>query len=204
MEYKFEVDDHVSNSIHTRFGTVSYIDHEDDYAPYKVVFSSEPFDYEWFREDELSAVIMQESSDSVNWSSEQSKSKIDTQVVYDDVKVVVELSKPVAVPMEIKPEGRKYDSGKPMYNLIPADALEEVVKVLTYGSLKYNEPAHEENWRKVDHPEQRYFAAMQRHVWATRKGEMNDPESGISHYAHAITSLLFLLQKQIEQNASST
>jgi len=57
------------------------------------------------------------------------------------------------------PAGRKYDSGKPMYALVPADALEEVVKVLTAGAVKYNEPLDEENWRKVDNPHFRYFSA---------------------------------------------
>ena len=100
-------------------------------------------------------------------------------------------------------EGRKYDSGKPMYNLLPADALEEVVKVLTYGALKYNEPIDQENWRLVQNPEQRYFAACQRHLWAIRRGELNDPESGILHYAHAITSLMFLLQLELEKNKTA-
>lgn len=189
MDYKFKVGDNViaSNSYgEAKVGTIEFVDYDYD-CPYKVKFTEDFRDFGWYKESEVERAI---------------------RVVYDDVKVIVDQSNckidapKVTVPMEIKPEGRKYDSGKPMYNLLPADALEEVVKVLTYGAVKYNEPIHEENWRKVDHPEQRYFAAMQRHVWATRKGEMNDPESGISHYAHAITSLLFLLQKQIEQNAS--
>lgn len=97
-------------------------------------------------------------------------------------------------------QGRKYDSGKPMYNLLPAHALEEVVKVLTYGAMKYNEPIDQENWRLVENPQQRYFAACQRHLWAIRRGELNDPESSISHYAHAITSLMFLLQLELEKS----
>lgn len=99
--------------------------------------------------------------------------------------------------------GRKYDKGKNLYNLIPPHALDEVVKVLTFGAVKYNEPIDQENWRLVSNPEQRYFAAAQRHLWAIRRGEPIDPESGISHYAHAITSLLFLLQLELEKEQNS-
>lgn len=95
--------------------------------------------------------------------------------------------------------GKKYDAGKPMYNLLPADALEEVVKVLTYGALKYNEPLDQENWRLVPTPQPRYFNAVQRHLWANKRGEHFDPESGLWHLAHAISSQLFMLQLLIEE-----
>lgn len=100
-------------------------------------------------------------------------------------------------------EGRKYDQGKPMYNLIPADALEEVVKVLTYGARKYNEPIDQENWRLVSSPHARYHAAAQRHQWTDWKGEEIDPESGCYHLAHAISSLMFRLQLKIEEEQKS-
>lgn len=95
-------------------------------------------------------------------------------------------------------DGRKYDQGKPMYDLLPALALEEVVKVLTYGANKYNEPIDEENWRKVNKPHSRYFSAAQRHLWAAKRGEELD-ESGLHHIAHAITSLMFILQLKLER-----
>lgn len=101
--------------------------------------------------------------------------------------------------------GKKYDAGKPMYGLLPADALEEVVKVLTYGALKYNEPLDQENWRLVPTPQPRYFNAVQRHLWANKRGEHFDPESGLWHLAHAISSQLFMLQLLIEeQNKKDT
>ena len=34
-------------------------------------------------------------------------------------------------------EGRKYDGGKLEYGLLPPLALEETVKVLTFGAQKY-------------------------------------------------------------------
>jgi hypothetical protein len=101
--------------------------------------------------------------------------------------------------------GTKYDSGKPMYNLIPAEALHEVVKVLTIGGLRYNEPINEENWRKVPDLQHRYFAAAQRHIWADKRGLDIDVDDGDSkgtncyHLACAIASLMFMLQDKIEK-----
>lgn len=197
MIYKFNVGDEVTiaNPEDGNAGMIVRIvlvdSFNEDDLPYKVHFGDNNYDYDWYPEDDLelvkTAVEPLESSQAMSVSPEVNKAVVEPPSASEQVS-----------------EGRKYDSGKPMYNLLPADALEEVVKVLTYGSVKYNEPAHEENWRKVQYPEQRYFAAMQRHVWATRKGEMNDPESGISHYAHAITSLLFLLQSQLEADATRT
>lgn len=40
----------------------------------------------------------------------------------------------LAVKTEI---GKKFDNDKPMMNLLPFEALEEVAKVLTYGANKY-------------------------------------------------------------------
>ena len=111
--------------------------------------------------------------------------------------------------------GRKYDSGKPMYNLLPAAALEEVVKVLTAGAIKYNEPIDQENWRLVANPQSRYFAAAQRHIWADKRGEEIDvdktnPDGSISkgtncyHLACAIASLMFMLELKMEQNDSNS
>lgn len=89
--------------------------------------------------------------------------------------------------------GMKFDSGKPEYGLIPAFALEEVVKVLSYGAKKYAP----NNWRHVENSPKRYFDAAQRHMWAIARGEANDPESGMPHAAHAATCLLFLIEYQL-------
>lgn len=202
MKYKFKLGDHVSNSINTRFGTVSYIHHKDDNLLYKVHFSNTPYEYEWFSEDDLSAVIVKESFDSTNWASQQSKSTTDTQVVYDDVKVIVDQSNckvdapEVTVPMEIRPEGRKYDSGKPRYSLLPPLALEEVVHVLTFGSQKYEDF----NWMKVENANDRYFSAANRHLWQWKRGEMLDDETKRHHLASAITNLMFILEMELNDS----
>lgn len=85
-------------------------------------------------------------------------------------------------------EGKKYDSDKPKWDLLPYDSLEEIVKVFTMGAEKYGSF----NWQLLDDPEGRYFAACMRHLSAWKCGELNDSESGLSHLAHAATNLLIL------------
>jgi hypothetical protein len=87
------------------------------------------------------------------------------------------------------PEGRKYDTGKPDYTLLPWDAVEEVVRVLDFGAKKYAR----DNWKHVDNAETRYLAAAFRHLAAYARGERCDPETSISHLAHAACCVLFLL-----------
>ena len=83
--------------------------------------------------------------------------------------------------------GTKHDQEKPRWSLLPWEQLEEVVKVLTFGAQKYE--AY--NWQKVKQGKDRYMNAALRHIAALGKGEHVDPETGLSHYAHAICSLLF-------------
>ncbi len=90
-------------------------------------------------------------------------------------------------------KGRKFDGGKLEYGLLPPLALEETVKVLTFGAQKYER----DNWKKVPDSKRRYFDAMERHIWAYKKGEQMDPESGIHHLAHAMCCLMFLYEHDI-------
>ena len=87
----------------------------------------------------------------------------------------------------IRGKGLKNDAWKPMWSLLPWAELEEVVKVLTFGAKKYKA----ENWRYVPRGRARYTDAALRHLAAIGKGEALDSETGLSHYAHAICSLLF-------------
>lgn len=84
-------------------------------------------------------------------------------------------------------EGVKHDKDKAMWSLLPWPEIEEVVRVLTFGAKKYKR----DNWRKVEDGERRYLDAALRHVSAIGRDEKDDEETGLSHYAHAIASLLF-------------
>lgn len=89
----------------------------------------------------------------------------------------------------LKPKGVKYDAGKPQWSLVPFKAFSEVVEVLTYGANKYSP----DNWKKVPNARQRYIDAGFRHFAAYAGGEKNDEETGMSHLAHAMCCMLFLL-----------
>ena len=92
-------------------------------------------------------------------------------------------------------KGVKYDSEKPRWDLLPWRPIREIVKVLTYGSIKYSD----DNWQQVKPLKQRYFAALMRHLdaWWT-DGETRDPESGLYHLAHAGCCLVFLLWSELK------
>lgn len=63
--------------------------------------------------------------------------------------------------------------------------LDEVLAVLEFGAKKYAP----DNWKHVEG--HRYDDALLRHVQAYLGGEMNDPETGLHHLAHAACCILF-------------
>jgi hypothetical protein len=84
--------------------------------------------------------------------------------------------------------GLKFDSGKPPMALLDRYAMEQIALVLAFGAQKY--AAH--NWRKGIAYSRLLDAAL-RHLFAFADGEDNDPESGLSHIAHAGCCIVFLL-----------
>lgn len=89
--------------------------------------------------------------------------------------------------------GRKFDGNKTEYGLLPPLALEEIAKVLTFGAQKYER----DNWQRVPDSKRRYYDALQRHLWAWKRGETIDPESGLHHLAHAGCCLMFLYEHDV-------
>lgn len=89
-----------------------------------------------------------------------------------------------------KVQGMKHDQGKPRYDLLPAIAIDELAKILTFGAEKY-EP---NSWQLVDNGLERYRAALLRHTFAIQRGELIDPESGLPHSAHAMCCAAFICE----------
>ena len=83
----------------------------------------------------------------------------------------------------------KHDDGKAPMNLLSREALEQTAMVMAFGKEKY--AAH--NWRKGFQWSRPLSAAM-RHLMAFNDGEDKDPESGLSHLAHAACCIMFLLE----------
>ena len=90
--------------------------------------------------------------------------------------------------------GLKFDSEKPRMDLLPPKAIFEVAKVLGFGAEKYGP----ENWRLLENLQGRYTAGALRHIFAHMDGEELDPESRMSHLAHALCCLLFKLEIELE------
>lgn len=87
-------------------------------------------------------------------------------------------------------KGLKNDTEKERWDLVPMKALNEVVKVLTFGAKKYSE----NNWKLVSNGRERYYAAALRHLRDAQENyEARDKESGLLHLAHAACCILFLI-----------
>jgi hypothetical protein len=85
-------------------------------------------------------------------------------------------------------KGEKLDQGKPPLDLIPYEALEEIARVLDFGAKKYARA----NWAKgIEYS--RLISGILRHVNSFNAGQDVDPETGISHMAHAGCGIMFLL-----------
>lgn len=100
--------------------------------------------------------------------------------------------------IELSQSGLKYDSGKPRWSLLMrgcANALQAVVRVLTFGAQKYAD----DSWQGVQNGQQRYRDALYRHMNAIERGELVDDESGESHWAHVATNALFLYELHKDQ-----
>lgn len=85
-------------------------------------------------------------------------------------------------------KGKKFDEGKPRYDLLPPEFLEATATILTYGASKYGPRNWETglSWGRV-------FAALMRHMWSWWRGEDKDPETGKSHLWHAAANIAFLI-----------
>ena len=86
-------------------------------------------------------------------------------------------------------EGIKFDNHKISFDLVPVLPLLSIVRVLTYGKVKYGD----RNWEK-GMSWGRLYSAMCRHIFAFWGGESYDSETGIHHLAHACCDAMFLME----------
>ena len=83
----------------------------------------------------------------------------------------------------------KFDGDKLPLHLLSTEAMNQTAAVLKFGAQKYAE----HNWRK-GFAWSRPLSAAMRHITAFNAGEDTDPESGLSHLAHAACCIMFLLE----------
>lgn len=96
-------------------------------------------------------------------------------------------------------EGMKYDSDKLRYDLFPIEVIECIVDIFTYGAKKYAP----NNWKKLEPFEDRYYAALMRHLAEWRKGNKIDKESGRLHIGHAAWNALALVWRDLQEHITT-
>ncbi|MDO9235973.1 MAG: DUF5664 domain-containing protein [Aquabacterium sp.] len=99
--------------------------------------------------------------------------------------------------MILNQSGKKHDTDKPRWSLLPLGTVAQIVKVLEFGATKYSP----DNWKAVPNARVRYYDALMRHVQAWWMGERVDTETGCHHLAHAACCILFLIWLDDEEKA---
>lgn len=95
-------------------------------------------------------------------------------------------------------DGIKYDTQKQRWDLLPLDAVNEVVKRYTFGAQKYGE----NNWQTLENGKERYLAALLRHLHAWRSGEKEDEEAdGLTHVSAVAWNALALVYYDLRESA---
>lgn len=89
----------------------------------------------------------------------------------------------------IEEEGLKDYGHKPRIDLIDPDSILGLAECLEYGCRKYKP----NSWQNIKDPLNTHYAALMRHILAWKKGELDDPESGIAHIKHVLSNAMFLL-----------
>jgi hypothetical protein len=75
--------------------------------------------------------------------------------------------------------GARFSEGKNRHDLIPASPLNELAKVYTYGTIKYDD----DNWWKGLKWKKQVIGSLLRHLWGWIRGEKIDEESNCHHLA---------------------
>jgi len=84
----------------------------------------------------------------------------------------------------------RFSEGKTRHDLVAPWALDQIARVYTYGTQKYDD----DNWWKGLKWKKDVFGCILRHVWKWFRGEVNDDESGIHHLAHAAWNCMTLME----------
>lgn len=107
-------------------------------------------------------------------------------------------------PIERPHKGAKHDTGKARWDLLPWEAVREVVNVMT--DVVVEGRYLPDSWRDVPAARRRYFAALHRHLDARLQGERYDQHSQAKRLtlAHAACDALFLLALDLLPDAPTT
>lgn len=84
----------------------------------------------------------------------------------------------------------RFSAGKVRYDLVAPWGMEQIAKVYTYGTIKYDD----DNWWKGLRWKRDVLGCIFRHVWKWVRGEKWDDESGLHHLAHAAWNCIALME----------
>jgi len=84
----------------------------------------------------------------------------------------------------------RFNEGKTRHDLLAPWALDQIARVYTYGTQKYDD----DNWWKGLKWKKDVFGCILRHIWKWFRGEINDDESGLHHLAHAAWNCMALME----------
>lgn len=93
---------------------------------------------------------------------------------------------------------RKFDRKKLRPSLLPLRAIRKALIVLEHGAQKYGP----DNWKDCDDLD-RYYNACLGHIFAWKEGIKYDKDTGFSHLAHALCSLLFMVALEDGEDGKS-
>ena len=78
---------------------------------------------------------------------------------------------------------------KLMWELLPLEDIEDVIKVYTEGANKYGV----NTWQNLENGYNRYKAALFRHLLEYEKGNEYDEETGCRHLAQVVWNAIAML-----------
>lgn len=93
----------------------------------------------------------------------------------------------------------KHDNGKPQlsFPVGMTNAMAAISEVMTFGAAKYER----DNWKKASSSQiHRYLDAALRHLSSHCANDLTDPESGLPHIHHALTSLAMYVDLYTKEN----
>lgn len=99
-------------------------------------------------------------------------------------------------------EGKKNDSGKLDWSLLPLDFVEPLVPIFAHGEKEYGF----ENWRKpFDNRRRRFNAALKRHLKECERNPLaiNEQDGGVYHLAQIAWNALELLYQELQEKEAS-
>lgn len=83
----------------------------------------------------------------------------------------------------------RFSEGKVRHDLIPPWVIDEIARVYTYGTIKYDD----DNWRKGLTWKQNVIGPLKRHLNKWERGEEIDDESNCHHLAMVIWQCIALM-----------